>query len=440
MIPPPEPTEDDRQLQEAAHALIPGGCHTYAKGDDQYPSNAPAFLVRGAGCHVWDRSRRRYIEYASGLRSVTLGHGFEPVVRAAAAQMALGTNFNRPHPIEVEAAQDLLALLPAAEMVKFAKDGSTVVSAAVKLARAHTGRVKVAICAEHPFFAYNDWFMVTTGIPAGIPPQRSSETLLFRYNDLASAERLFAEHPGEIACVVLEAARTEEPQPGFLQGLRQLAHAHGALLVLDEMITGFRWDLGGAQKLYGIEPDLATFGKALGNGFAVSALVGKRRYMDLGGIRHAAERVFLLSTTHGAETHALAAARAVIATYRERDVVGRLYRQGQRLRLGIGQAIDAAGVAGRFKLAGRDCALLYSTLDSEGRPSQTLRTLFLQETLRRGVLAPSFMVGYSHSDEDIDRTVDAVAAALKVYRKALDGSAETLLEGPAVKPVYRRYN
>jgi len=434
------PTDSDEALREAAHALIPGGCHTYAKGDDQYPANAPAFLVRGAGCRVWDRAGREFIEYASGLRSVTLGHGYEPVVHAAAVQMAMGTNFSRPHSVEVEAARDLLALLPAAEMVKFAKDGSTVVTAAVKLARAHTGRVKVAICAEHPFFSYNDWFMVTTGIPAGIPQQRSEETLRFRYNDLASAQALFANHPGQIACVVLEPARTEEPQTGFLRSLQALAHEHGALFVLDEMITGFRWHLGGAQAVYGLEPDLATFGKALGNGFAISALVGKRRFMDLGGIRHAAERVFLLSTTHGAETHALAAARAVIATYRDQDVVGQLYRQGARLRQGVQAAIAEIGIAAHFALAGRDCALLYSTLDTEGRPSQAFRTLFLQELVRGGVLAPSFMVGCAHTDADIDRTVEIVKRALSVYRDALEGGVQRFLEGPAVKPVYRRFN
>ena len=162
--------------------------------------------------------------------------------------------------------------------------------------------------------------------------------------------------------------------------------------------------------------------------------------MDLGGIRHAAERVFLLSTTHGAETHALAAARAVIATYRDQDVVGQLYRQGARLRQGVQAAIAEIGIAAHFALAGRDCALLYSTLDTEGRPSQAFRTLFLQELVRGGVLAPSFMVGCAHTDADIDRTVEIVKRALSVYRDALEGGVQRFLEGPAVKPVYRRFN
>lgn len=428
------------RLRERAHRAIPGGCHTYAKGDDQYPSNAPAFIVRGQGCRIWDVKGREYIEYGMGLRTVTLGHAYPAVVEAVARQMQLGTNFNRPSPIEVECAEALLAMLPRADMVKFAKDGSTVVSAALKLARAHTGRTKVAICADHPFFSYNDWFMVTTGIPGGIPPDVANETLTFRYGDLNGVERLFAEHPGEIACILLEPARTDEPTDGFLHKLRDLAHRHGALFVFDETVTGFRWAIGGGQEVYDLVPDLAAFGKALGNGFSISALTGKRELMELGGLRHVGERVFLLSTTHGAETHSLAAAVAVIDIYRSEDVIGTLYRQGDRLAHGVRQAVAALGLERHFTLAGRPCALLYGTRDSAGQPSQTFRTLFLQELVKRGVLAPSFIVSYSHTNADIDRTIEAVAGALGVYRRALDEGVEHFLVGPSVKSVYRRFN
>jgi len=427
-------------LRRRAHLAIPGGCHTYAKGDDQYPANAPAFIARGQGCHVWDVEGREYIEYAMGLRAVTLGHAYAPVVEAAYAAMRNGANFNRPAPIEVEAAEALLAVLPRAHQVKFAKDGSTVLTAAVKLARAHTGRAKVAICADHPFFSYNDWFMVTTGIPGGIPDAARQETVSFRYNDLASAERMFADNPGEICCVMLEAARGEDPRDGFLHKLRELAHRHGALFVIDEMITGLRWHVGGAQQVFDIEPDLSTFGKALGNGFAISALAGRREIMELGSIQHGRERVFLLSTTHGAETHALAAARKIIEIYQAEDVAGTLMRQGERLRRGLQATIAELKLDGLFTLEGRACALIYGTRDAERKPSQPMRTLFLQECLRRGVLAPSFMVSYSHADADIDRTIEAVSEALRVYRKALDDGVDKYLQGPSIKSVYRRFN
>jgi len=429
-----------QEAHERAHRLIPGGCHTYAKGDDQYPEEAPCFIEKGKGCHIWDQRGRRYIEYGMGLRAVTLGHAYTPVIEAAYEQMCRGLNFNRPSSLEGRAAEALLSVLPRAEQVKFAKDGSTVLTAAVTLARAYTGRVKVAICADHPFFSYNDWFMITTGIPAGIPEVRRQETVTFRYNDLASIEKLFEEHPGEIACVILEAARTEEPAHGFLHAARELAHRHGALFILDEMITGFRWDIGGAQQVYDIDPDLSAFGKALGNGFAVSALAGKREIMDLGGLHHERERVFLLSTTHGAELSALAAAMAVIQAYKTLDVVPVLYRQGDRLRQGIQKTIDELRLAPHFSVDGRSCCLIYGTRDNEGRPSQPFRTLFLQELLRHGVLAPNFVVSYSHSDDDIDRTVEGVSEALQVYRKALDEGVEKYLKGRPVKPVYRRFN
>lgn len=429
-----------QELNEKAHRLIPGGCHTYAKGDDQFPSNAPRFLVRGKGCRVWDPDGREFIEYGMGLRAVTLGHAHPEVIAAAYAQMQLGNNFGRPAPIEVECAEALLAFLPRAQMVKFAKDGSTVNTAALKLARAYTGRPMVAVCADHPFFSYNDWFIGTTAMDGGILPEDKAFTVSFRYNDLDSLAAVFAKYPDRIACVMLEAARTEEPRNDFLHRARDLCHANGALFILDEMITGFRFDNGGAQEVYDIQPDLACFGKAMANGFSLSALVGLREIMELGGLRHSKRRVFLLSTTHGAEYPALAAAMATMAIYRREPVVRRLYEAGDRLRHGVEQAAAANGVAEHFKVVGRSCNLLFATLDAEGKPSQPFRTLFLQELIKGGVIAPSFIVSYAHDDASIDRTIDVVDRALRVYRAALENGIEHYLVGPSVKPVYRSYN
>lgn len=435
-----EPGPQPESLNEKAHRLIPGGCHTYAKGDDQFPSNAPRFLVRGQGCRVWDPDGREFIEYGMGLRAVTLGHAHPEVIAAAYAQMQLGNNFGRPAPIEVACAEKLLEFLPRADMVKFAKDGSTVNTAALKLARAYTGRPMIAICGDHPFFSYNDWFIGTTAMDAGILPEDKAFTLSFRYNNLHSLAALFAQHPNRIACVMLEAARTEEPRDHFLHRVRELCHANGALFILDEMITGFRFDNGGAQQIYDIQPDLACFGKGMANGFSVSALVGRREIMELGGIRHPGKRVFLLSTTHGAEYPALAAAVATMQIYEREPVVARLYEAGERLRRGIESAANAHGVADYFKLLGRPCSLLFTTLDSAGKPSQQFRTLFLQEMIKGGVIAPSFVVSYSHDNAAIDQTIETVDRALGVYRAALDEGVERYLVGPSVKPVYRSHN
>jgi glutamate-1-semialdehyde 2,1-aminomutase len=325
-------------------------------------------------------------------------------------------------------------------MVKFTKDGSTATTAAVKLARAYTGRDLVAICADHPFFSYDDWFFATTSIDAGIPQGVAELSLTFRYNDIESLEHLFAEHPGQIAAVILEPERTDPPRDDYLQKVEQLCRREGTVFVLDEMITGFRWHLGGAQAVYGVTPDLSTFGKGLANGFSVSALVGKRELMELGGLRHDRERVFLLSTTHGAETHSLAAATATMDVYEGEDVIGALHDAGRRLRTGVEAAAKDSGVEDFVRVLGRDCNLVYETRDSEGSPSQAYRTLFLQELLRGGVLAPSFVVNYSHDEGAIDETIDAVAGALVVYRQALENGVEPYLKGPSVKPVYRRFN
>lgn len=427
-------------LRQRAHELIPGGSHTYAKGDDQFPESAPPFIVRGAGCHAWDLDNREFIEYGMGLRAVTLGHGIERVNRAAYRQMQNGINFSRPSTIELEAAEAFLGAVESAEMVKFSKNGSDVTTAAVKLARAVTGRDMVALCADQPFFSTDDWFIATTENNAGIPESIASLSVRFRYNDLASLVELFDLYPERIACVVLEAEAATEPAPDYLAALKELCESRGALLIFDEMITGFRWHLGGAQKFHGVTPHLSTFGKALGNGFAISALAGERRFMRLGGLDHDQPRVFLLSTTHGAETHALAAAIEIIRIYREQNVVDTLWAQGKRLRALVHRSIAEHRLEEFFEINGRPCNLIFATLDENRERSQEYRTLFMQELIRHGVIAPSFVVSFSHSDADIDRTGAAVHEALAVYRRALDEGIGKYLEGRPVKPVNRRFN
>lgn len=425
-------------LRRQAHALIPGGAHTYAKGDDQFPEEAPGFIVRGAGCHVWDVDGNEFLEYGMGLRSVTLGHGYAPVVAAAARQMADGLNFTRPAAIEPEAASRLLEFLGTTDrMVKFAKNGSDVTSAGVKLARAYTGRDLVAVCGDHAFFSTDDWFIGSTAMPAGVPAATRAMTVRFGYNDLDSLAAVLAERT--VACVVMEVEAGTPPAPGFLQGVRRLCDETGTVLLFDEVITGFRWHNRGASALYGVRADLTTYAKALGNGFAVAALVGRPELMEPGGLRTDGERVFLLSTTYGADTHTLAAAMAVLDVYEHDPVVEHLHRQGQRLADGVRQAARQHGLAEHVGVAGRDANLVYFTKDAEGNRSQPLRTLFLQELIRGGVIAPSFVVSYSHTDADIDRTVEVVDAALAVYAKALSDGVERYLVGRPVKPVFRRY-
>ncbi len=427
-----------REIQERLRKIVPGGGHTYAKGADQFPEESPCVLVRGSGCHVWDADDNEFIEYRMGLRAVTLGHAYPPVLEAVRRSLPLGTNFTRPAAIELECAERLLEIVDGADMVKFTKDGSTANAAALKLARRYTGRDLVAICADHPFFSYDDWFISTTTMDGGIPANVLPGTLRFRYNDAESLAALLSSHPGRIAAVFLEAECTVPPLPGFLQQVQTLCREHGAVLVFDEMTTGFRWHLGGAQKLYGVVPDLSTFGKAVANGFSVSAICGKREIMRLGSREREQDDVFLLSTTHGAEVCSLAAAIGTMAVYRSEPVIEHLHRQGERLARGVRQAAARHGLERHIELSGRACNLIFGTRGPDGKPSQSFRTLFLQETIRRGVLAPSLTVSYSHSDEDIDRTIDAIDGAMGVYVRALGEGVDRYLVGPPSRRVLDR--
>lgn len=433
--------EKSNQLRALAHHLIPGGAHTYAKGDDQYPVLSPGFIAKGLGSHVWDVDGNEYIEYGMGNRAVGLGHAYPRVLEAAMRQLQLGCNFTRPADIEVECAETFLETITSAEMVKFCKDGSDATSGAVRLARAATGRDMIARCGDHPFFSTDDWFIGDTVMNAGIPETVQKLTVDFQYNNIESVRALFNRFPGRIACLILEPSRGDDPENNFLHEARDLCHRNGALFVLDEMITGFRWHRGGAQQFYRIEPDLSCFGKALGNGFSVSALAGKREHMKLGGLEQTdSPRVFLLSTTHGAETHALAASIATMRVYRNEPVVEHLYNQGQALRVGIAQVATRHGLGAFVQATGRACCLAYTTLDQDRVQSQAFRTLFLQETIKRGVLMPSLVVSYTHNDEDVARTIEAVDGALGVYKQALENGVGNYLVGRPSEVVFRRFN
>jgi glutamate-1-semialdehyde 2,1-aminomutase len=260
----------------------------------------------------------------------------------------------------------------------------------------------------------------------------------FPYDDLDALRAVLEAEP--VAAVILEAASAAaEPTPGYLEGVRALCDRHGAVLVLDETITGFRWAAGGAQAVYGVTPDLSTWGKAMGNGFSVAALAGRRDLMELGGLRTDRPRVFLLSSTNGAETTGLAAFRAVVQAYRETDPVATMERQGRALAEGVNAAAAEAGVAGHLSVVGRPSCQVFRTLDADGLPSQAMRTLFLQEILRHGILGQSYVISAAHTDADVARTVEAAGAAAVTYRRALEtGRPEELFRGRPVAPGHRR--
>ena len=427
--------------QDRLQKVIPGGAHTYSRGADQFPANAPQILVRGKGAYVYDDQGHRFLDYGMALRAVNIGYAEDEIDAAAIAEIKNGNNLTRPSMVELRAAEGLVELIDSIDMVKFTKNGSTSVSAAVKLARAYTGRDLVARCAEHPFFSYDDWFIGSTPLTRGIPGAVIEQTKLFRYDDIDSLRDLFDRHPGQIACVVLEPATVAHPSDGFLQNVQALCRDRGAVMVLDEMITGFRWHLKGAQAYYGVRPDLCTFGKAMANGYSVSCVAGRREIMELGSIEtEGRERLFLLSTTHGAEMSGMGAFVATMDFLQREPVIDHLWSYGRQLVALINEIARESGVEASLKAGGVPCSPYFSTLGRDGSPSLELRTLLVQEMVRHGVLMPWLALSYRHGREELARTAEALRAALPVYRRGLEQGVRNLLLGPIIKPVFRKFN
>ena len=442
-----------KEMPNKLHDLIPGGAHTYSRGDDQFPDNAPAILQRGEGCYVYDENDEKFLDYGMGLRSVNVGYGNREIANAAYEEILKGNNLTRASITELRAAELITEMIPSAEMVKFAKHGSTVTTAAVKLARAYTNRKYVAIPVEHPFFSFDDWFIGSTLLKRGIPEEQTTLTLKFNYNDIKSLERLFEEYPNQIAAVMLEPATTVGPIEmngpktnhgkayTFLHAVKDLCARNGSVFILDEMITGFRWDINGAQGFYDVNPDISTFGKAMANGFAVAALTGRKDIMGIGGILDkGAERVFLASTTHGAEMSALGAFIKTTEILKRENVIDHIWQYGRALIEGMNSLAKDYGIEEYFRVEGYGCSPNYVTLGKDQNPSFSFRTLYSQEMVKRKILMPYIALCFSHNDNELNMTLDAVRGALCVYKNALDDAIDKCLHSQIIKPVFRKYN
>ena len=431
-----------RAIQERLHRIVPGASHTYSKGEDQFPALSPPVMARADGAYCWDVDGNRFIDWGMGNRVIILGHNYPAVNEAVKRQIDIGLNFTRPGVLEAETAEYLLALWPWFDMVKFGKNGSDVTTAAVKLARAATGRKYIARCADHPFFSIHDWFIGTTEMSAGIPEEESRYTVGFRYNDVSSVEALFSEYPGQIAGLILEPVKNDEPVDDFLQKLRAIATREGAVLIFDEMISGMKFDIRGAHHRYGVYPDLATFGKAISNGFCFSVLAGKREIMELGGLRHDKARVFLLSQTHSSETTGLAACRATLDECQRVDISTHVWGTGRRLVEGVRQLAADEKVDCFVRAIGFDCNPQILCTRSDGAYWPALHTSFHEEVISHGVLIPWTTITYSHRDGELARTFEALQAGMRKVRNIVERNlpVEQTFTGPAVKPVFRRFN
>lgn len=430
-----------RQFSADIHGLIPGGAHTYSKGDDQFPANAPAAISHGKGAHVWDLDGNEFIDCSMGLTSVCIGHGYEPVAEAVCEAAFQGTNFQRPAAMELEAARLFLDTVQSGDMVKFAKNGSTVTTAAVKLARAFTGRSRVAIAREHNFFSYDDWFIVTTPCDRGIPSKVREMTAAFSYNDYESVENLLKDDDHDIACLIMEPVKFDPPRGDFLQKVAALCKDRGVLLILDEMISGFKWSLQGAHNYYGVKPDLSTWGKGIANGFSACALTGRAEIMELGGIRMRGEdKLFLISTTHGAETTGLAAMMATIREFEKHDMIPGNWARGVLLREQLDRIITKHQLGDYLALQGYPCLFILICRNASGVVDDGFRTLFMQEMIAAGVLFQGmFYTTWSHQEAELTRQMVAFDSACAVYRQAIEtGSTDMFLIGAPAKPVFRK--
>jgi glutamate-1-semialdehyde 2,1-aminomutase len=440
------------------HALIPGGAHTYSRGDDQFPYNAPEILEKGKGAYVYDVDGKEYLDYGMGLRSVNIGYGNKEIADACYNEIINGNNLTRASITELLAAELFVNTIPSVEMVKFAKHGSTVTTAAVKLARAYTNRKYIVVPYEQPFFSFDDWFIGSTVMSKGSLNETSSYTLKFHYNEIDSLNKLFNEYDGQIAGVMLEAATTLNPclnscksgdicsecpenKNNFLQKVQNICKENGAVFILDEMITGFRWDLRGAQNFFNIDPDLCTFGKAMANGMAVAALGGKSRIMKLGGIlEEGSERVFLTSTTHGAEMSALGAFIKTVEIIKRDNVIEHYWQYGEKLISEINQLSNNHGIKDFFYVEGYPCSPSYVTKDKNGDTSLAFRTLFAQSMLDMNIIMPYIAISKSHQEKELDLTLKAVNYSLDIYKRAIDEGIEKYLKSKVIKPVFRKYN
>jgi len=415
---------------ERARRVIPSCTQTLSKGPTQFVQGAaPVFLRRGLGSHVWDVDGNEYLDYAMALGPIILGYNDPMVTAAVKRQLRDGTTFSLPHPLEVEVAELLVEMIPCAEMVRFSKNGADATSAAVRVARAYTGRALIASCGFH---GWQDWSIGTTTRHQGVPDAVRSLTAPFPYNDLESLRRIFAEHTGKVAAVIMEPVGVVEPLPGFLQGVQELTRREGAVLIFDEVLTGFRLALGGAQEYYGVTPDLACVSKAIANGYPLSAVVGRREIMEV------FDTVFV-SMTFAGDAIALAAAKATLTQLRDRRVIEVLWEQGRKLQDGynaLGREFRVQPVTECIGLAPRT-AITFK--DDAGAESLVFKSLFQQECLMRGILfTGAHNVCYRHSDEDLAQTLAIYRQVFEIFSEALQaGDALQRLVGPPIQPVFR---
>lgn len=415
-------------LSSRAESLIPALSQTFSKAPYSYVEGVyPTYLSHGRGSHVFDVDGNEFIDYVLGLGPITLGYNYSKVDNAIKNQLKKGISFSIPHHLEVEVSEQLKSIIPGTEMVRFAKTGSDAGTAAIRAARALTKRNNIAYYGGGG--VWHDWFTVITSRSEGIPPVLKKMIRKFSYNDIDSLKILFENWQGEVAAVYMEPMILEHPKKNFLYKVKNLARKHGAVLIFDEVITGFRLSLGGAQEFLKAEADMVVFGKGIANGMPLAAITGKRKFMEK------FNDVFY-STTYGGETLSLAACQAVIDEMKGKKVIPHCWKLGDYFMNKFNRISEELDV--NIKMEGIPVRASIVCRDVNDNPSLILKSLFYQEMIKRGILfGPGYVfLSYSHSINDLNKTLRMCKESMKIVKMAIKtNSIKTQLQGNIMKPV-----
>ena len=420
------------EIYTRAEKIIPAGTQTFSKGTTQFVDGfAPKYLEKGKGAYVWDVDGNKYLDYIMGCHPIILGYADPDVNAAVIHQLEKGSTFSLMNELEVSVTEMLIDAIPCAEMARFGKNGADATTVGVRVARAVTGRDHIAYCGYH---GWHDWYIANTDLNSGVPDFNKQLAHSFIYNDLDSLEAIFKEHLDQVAIVIMEPLTILEPEKNFLHEVKKMTHHYGALLMFDEIITGFRFAFGGAQELVGVTPDLASFAKAISNAIPLSAIVGKKEYMQV------LDKTFF-SFTYGGDCIGLAAAEACIPKIKKEKVPEHLARIGVLLKTGINDLAKTHGLDEYVECLGYPCRTILSFTGNGYFDELEMKSFFQQELIRRGILWAAYhALSWSHSESDINRTLHAFDETMLLFKKIINKkqSLRSMIEGEPVKPVFRK--
>jgi glutamate-1-semialdehyde aminotransferase len=444
--------KNSNKLYKKAIEIIPGGSQTFSKGPSQFTNNfAPKYLKRGKGCNVWDEDNNKFIDYVMGCQPLILGYADKDINKAVQEQLQIGSTFSLMNKLEIEVAELLVKHIPSAEMVRFGKNGGDATTIAIKIARAVTGKQKIAFCGYH---GWHDWFIATTDKSNGIPDFNKQLVYGFEYNNIRSLEKIFEKNKNEISCVIMEPITVPEPacfnknckdklcktnnickKNNFLHKVKEICKKNNALLIFDEVVTGFRYAIGGAQEYYNVTPDLTALAKGISNGIPLSAIVGKKEYMSLLG-----DNVFF-SFTYGGECLGLAAAKACIKKLIKEKVPNHLNIVGSYFKDRLNKIIKNHKLEHFLNCDGHPCRSIVTIKDIKNYKNLEIKTFVQQELFRRGILWAAYhSLSFMHKKNDINKTLNAFDETLEMLSKIikLNLDIKSKIEGDLVSPVFRK--